>query len=91
MTPLDLEIILYYNSRLTDYRDGDLSSPAVVSSVKMLLETGILIQATERDLLKYTISEKGRFYVRALCAVPLPVATWTIPTVGVEVKGGIDD
>lgn len=93
MTPLDLEIILYYNSHLTDFRNGELTAPAVASSIKMLLGEGILIRATEPDFLRYTISEKGRFYVDALCSLPLPVATWIIPTVGDcrKALGGVGD
>jgi len=76
MTPLEISILLHYHVSADDYRNGDFSAPAVRNAIDEFRRDGFLAEAVETY---YRITEKGQFYVKALCAVPLPVTTWIIP------------
>lgn len=77
MTPLEISILLHYHVSPVDYRNGDFSAPAVRNAIDEFRRDGFLAEAVETY---YHITDKGRFYVEALCSVPLPVATWVIPS-----------
>ncbi|MBN9356183.1 MAG: hypothetical protein J0I15_07030 [Herbaspirillum huttiense] len=85
MSPLKISMLLHYFVSPTDFRDGDFSAPAVREAINDFLQEGFLREAgrgsDEQYKAAYFITDKGRFYVDALCAVPAPVAVWTIPQV----------
>lgn len=46
MTPLQIEIVLHYYVRPTDYRDGDFTAPAVSQALDHFKRAGVLKDAT---------------------------------------------
>ena len=87
MTPLEIDIILHYYAIAEDYRGGDHSAPAVGEAIKRFISADMLRPATpnpEDRLLAvrppaYVVTERGRIYVEALQAVPLPIQKWVMP------------
>lgn len=84
MSPLKIQIMLHYYALADDFRNGDFSAPAVIEALETFVRQGML-RATafgrQRGEPAYKITDKGRAYVEALKAVPLPVSRWVIPTV----------
>lgn len=85
MSPLQIEILLWYYARANDYRDGDFSAPAVREAVDdfrgaagMLAPTNDL-PSGQVALRAYRLTDRGQAYVDALMAMPLPVCRWEIP------------
>jgi len=78
MTPLQIDILLHYRCRGVDYREGDFSAPAVRDAIDEFLEfSGMLQESMDDGDKKYELSDRGEFYVSALCDMPLPV--WAMP------------
>ena len=75
MRPIDIEIMIHYYTRVVDI---DMTPPAYRDSVSSLLARDMLEVHTS-DEVKYDISEKGRAYVEALKAIPLPEQVWITP------------
>lgn len=90
MSPLRISILLHYFCSPTDFREGDLSAPAVREAINDFLQEGFLREAgrggDEQYKAHYFITNKGRFYADALCAVPAPVAVWSIPRIDQHAK-----
>lgn len=79
MTPLGIDIMLWYATRDGDYdHDNNWRAPAVQDMVNQLRSAGMLDihLGVECD---FEITEGGRMYVEALKAVPLPVQVWVMP------------
>lgn len=87
MSPLEIEILLWYHTRPVDFREGDFSAPAVRSAIDRFRDVhGLLQERTEKvsgDFRTYSLTERGEVYVSALMSLPLPVreCKWVIPTV----------
>ena len=79
LCPADLMMLLHYNGMVDDYRDADEEIPIVASSLSKFLEAGVIKENEEGPNPKYKITEKGLFYVDALCKMPFPVSKWEIP------------
>jgi len=82
MTPLEIEILLHYYYSGEDFRKGDFSAPAVRAAIDLfqVLDGGSLLTKDPCDMEKnYTITDRGRAYVNALCSMPLPVSKWVMP------------
>ena len=81
MTPLQIEMLLHYYSRADDYRDGDFSAPAVREALEGF-KRDELLAADQADPPRtcYVITERGRVYVEALRAVPMPERRWVMPS-----------
>lgn len=79
MTPLEIEILLHYATRATDYRNGDFSAPAVRDAVERFVGAGLLVERDPGQTPLYWMLERGHAYVDALCKLPLPVQVWVIP------------
>ncbi len=75
MTPIEIEILLHYRYRPSDFRDGDFSAPAVRNAIERFLTLGLLEPWAEEDR-SYRLGSRGEAYVNALCAMPLPVRQW---------------
>lgn len=76
MSPLSIEIVQWYFTRTTDYRDGDFSAPAVGNALNFLGSVGLIKPTGSTP--RFGITEAGRVYCKALQAVPIPRATWVI-------------
>lgn len=85
MTPLEIDIALWYHTRAVDYRDGDFSAPAVRETIDSFRgDLGLLeaIRDEDRwdgDYRTYRLTPRGTAYVEALQGLPLPVCQWVIP------------
>lgn len=84
MTPLGIEILFHYHCRANDYRDGDLSAPAVRELISAFSgELGSLmpriVSGLDHDDRSYRLTPCGSAYVEYLQSVPLPECHWRIP------------
>jgi hypothetical protein len=86
VTPLEIDIVLWYHTRAVDYRDGDFSAPAVREIIDNFRERDQLLEAipdtgrASGDHRTYRLTERGDVFVRALTSLPLPMCQWIIPT-----------
>ena len=86
MTPIQIEIMLHYHCRTTNYGEdkGNGDAPAVVRAIREFLENGMLELNPGTGKIPFPspnlrIGERGKAYVMALLCVPLPVCEWRIP------------
>jgi hypothetical protein len=83
VTPLEIDILLWYHTRAVDYRDGDLSAPAVRDTIDWFKgKAGLLCLRAptgDGDYRTYCLTDRGNAYVAALTSLPLPVCHWVIP------------
>ena len=78
MTPLHLEILIWYIGRATDYRDGDFSAPAVREAIDWMRCGVGLLEKSDIGSKRYQLSERGRVFMNALLNTPLPVQVWVM-------------
>lgn len=80
MTPFAIEVLLHYNSRVTDFRCGNFSAPAAQEVLEEFLRRGLLEMTGIGDVnnAKYIITDKGRQTVKRLCNFdsPVPMLLW---------------
>lgn len=80
---LELEIILHYATRCTDFLDGDFRAPAVSAALYRLEIQGYL----DRNLLrqnkepKFKATAKLHAFVGMLKKTPAPIQEWSDPRV----------
>lgn len=74
-TPSNLEILLHFHASPEKHPRYD--APAVREGVSYLLEQEMLAR-TKVDFV-YTTTEKAKYYLSYLMAVPFPVVTWRMP------------
>lgn len=83
MTPLQIDIVIWYGTRAVDYREGDFSAPAVRSCIDEFRDDLKLLEAIlseeREDHRTYRLTARGEAYLRALTDLPLPVCHWVIP------------
>jgi len=81
MSPAQIEILLWYHTRAIDY-EGELGQKYVdEQTYHFVTEELLSCELTRKPV--YKITDKGAYYVtHGLCAVPLPVQTFTIPVSG---------
>ena len=81
MTPLEIEILLHYGTRAYEYRDGDLSAPAVRETIDAFRDRLGLLEKNKRpsQMAAYQLTDRGMVYMRALMDVPLPIMVWQMP------------
>lgn len=84
MSPLTLQIIIHYCVRAVDYRDGDLSAPAVKQVIAYLENEEMIRKVTKDDdncfhTMKYVGTTKARYYLDYICKIPFPVNDFKIP------------
>lgn len=90
MTPLQIDILLWYYTRAVDYRDGDLSAPAVREAIdEFRVSTRLLVAIPQGDHSpgdhrSYRLTERGEAYVAALQSLPLPECRWVVPGFALE-------
>ena len=76
LTPLHLEIVLWYNSRGVDMEN--LQAPATSAYVQGLIDAGVLQRGGECSGTSYSLTDKGKAYLSALLSVSFPVASWKV-------------
>jgi hypothetical protein len=76
MPPLLIMIVLHYH--ITGYPESppQEDSPATKKFIEQLCDAGILEHV---DVRHYRITEKGRAWVRMICATPYPEQQWVDP------------
>ena len=83
MTPLHLEIILHYHSRVNDWRDGDFSAPVAITYLMDLVDMGLLFVNPDYEVLENVVrflpTERLHVFVKHLCKLPLPIDEWRSP------------
>jgi hypothetical protein len=86
MSPLQICIVLHYYYSPEDWRDGEWNA-GQGDIVRGLAGMGLLELDPRSHPIglgykpgSYRITERGRIYVEALKAMPLPVQVWQIPT-----------
>ena len=81
MSPLKIEIILWYHVRKGDYRDGDFSAPAVRGALDEFIGAGLLRPRNHLDDVhkegSYVLTEGGTLLVHRLCSTPWPQLKWS--------------
>lgn len=77
MSPYQIDILLWYYTRPTDHPDLERKPPVYEPIMQGFVADGLLKPETER--VRYSLTERGQVYVRALQDVPLPEAAWVIP------------
>lgn len=78
MTPLQIEILLWYHCRAADYRDGDFTAPAVREAIDDFRGAARLLEPAPKPngCRAYRLSDRGEAFVKRLCETPLPVCRW---------------
>ncbi len=80
MTPLQLQMMLWYYARPTPYafNEPEHAKSVAVKQQRGQLVAWLLLEATlEADV--YKVTDRGEVYVQALKATPLPVQKWVMP------------
>jgi len=75
MTPLQIEMILHFHCSAEPW--PRLGAPACSEAIRIFQEEKLVEVPTNID--NVVLTEKGRAYVKFLCMLPLPMATWGIP------------
>ena len=89
MTPLQVDILLWYHARRSDYREGDFSAPSVRAAIDEFRDNSDMLaknpHACEKgDYRTYRLTDRGEAFVKAILELPLPVCRWEIPHDGPE-------
>lgn len=77
VSPLTLNIVIHYKACADDF--PRMSAPAVGETIGILCDEGILRKGSAFEDQVYSLTDKGHFYVKALCTLPFPVSTFVIP------------
>lgn len=80
MTPLQLEMLLHYYASADDFRDGDFGAPSVREAIAHFKAAEMLTISDGTSNATYSITERGRVYVEAVLAVPMPERRWVMPS-----------
>lgn len=92
MTPLCIEILLHYNSRAADYRNGDHSAPAVKEALDAFLREDVIRHhgftpeyfGDGQLKARYELTSRGKAFVEYLQMIPLPTASWAFEPVSLS-------
>ena len=80
MTLLELSILVHYRGCANDFRDGDFPAPAVREAIDSFRDVLKLLEIADDPINAYSLTERGRVFVDALCEVPLPIQAWVMPS-----------
>lgn len=75
MSPLEISIALHYHYSCDEFRNGDLSAPAVQDALKYFVMFEMLEYDEER-IPMYEPTERMTAYVKKLCSIDLPSLSW---------------
>lgn len=73
MTPLQINMLLHFHCCADEF--PNITAPAQVEAKQMFEREGLIKWADGRTQL----TERGEAFVKFLCSMPLPVASWAIP------------
>ena len=76
LSPLEVEILLHYQTCASDFRD--LDAPAIKSAIQDFVQMGLLYKSTFGHKKYIANDEALSKYVEAICSVPLPKRKWVI-------------
>lgn len=80
MTPLHLDILLWYHARANDYREGDFTASAVRTAIDQFRgDLGLLENDPTPRVRTYRLTPRAEAYIAHILAVPLPECCWRIP------------
>lgn len=80
MTPLELEICLWYNSRCEDMPWVMGDAPIRDRVVGELIDLGLLRETPKSDTtMRYGPTDKLHAFISMLCKTPLPALSWVNP------------
>lgn len=81
MTPIQITVLLHYYSQTDDYYGGDVEPPSVRNAIEFLRKEAMLTENMSDTGLgpQDKITDRGRCFVEAMKALPLPVQTWVMP------------
>ncbi len=75
MSPLQVEILLWYSCRAIDFRNGDFSAPAVREAIDEFLIARLLRPSApceDHGCMQYVLANRGRAHVDAILQLALP-------------------
>jgi hypothetical protein len=95
MSPLQIEILLHYNCRADDYRNGDHSAPAVKMSLEWFVAENLLCPIVQKlpcaqpniRAPQYKLTSRGQAFVNFIQTIPLPTETWEFDMTGSRTDG----
>lgn len=84
MTPLQLKMLLHYHHMAEPYAVREPEhrhSGAVLEQRHKLIDWGMLNYTPDTPSC-FTLTERGKFFIDYICALPLPIATsnWEMPS-----------
>lgn len=84
MTPLQVEILLWYHARACDYRDGDFTAPAVREAIDHFRDRTDTLKenphTNEPGIYQtYRLTDRGEAFIKAILELPYPVCRWEVP------------
>jgi hypothetical protein len=84
MSPIQIEILLHYHCCVDEYRDGDLSAPAVQETLRCFVDERLLepVIPTDAYTATFKTTPRAEALISAWCDMPLPVQVWVIPEDG---------
>lgn len=82
MTPFELDILLHYHCIAADHRACVQNVPIWPETRDMLLAEGLLKTPSKLHCRTHDLGERGKVYIQAVLATPLPVQTWVMPHIG---------
>lgn len=78
MSPLMIDMLLHYYTTPTEYRDGDLSAPAVREAIEWFKDNGMLEVVMGKSA-TYGVTPKAVAWIEHVCSLPLPKQVWVMP------------
>jgi hypothetical protein len=79
MTPFELDILLHYYARADEHHAVVENPPIWRESRQWFIDSNLLKARTDLRANSYEVTERGKVYIEAILALPLPVATWRMP------------
>lgn len=82
MYPNQIDVMIWYYVQTTDYPNNRVSDGQRQENLHLLVKHGLLRCGPVADRLVtgqvYDITDRGRAYVQAMMAVPLPEQMWVV-------------
>ncbi len=80
MTPFELDILLHYYGHADDHPVVARNPPIWKETRDAFREKGLLeTDTTMESTATYRLTERGKAYIDAMLALPLPVQIWVMP------------
>lgn len=81
MTPLQIQMMLHYYARPSPYaaHEPEHASSQAVAQQRLRLLSDELLYVDPTSGAGYALTDRGRAYISALTAMPLPIKKWVMP------------